>query len=547
MTSESLKNNAFTDLNQDIGITEDTINVFDPSVFPIIPEFRIRINSELMLVTSLNGPNFTVTRGIEGTTPTTHVKGDLVELVLTVDSLIKVIKQEYQQSKAIFASATLNGSIYIMELTPPLTIYTPGLKIFFKANITNTGTTSVNVNSLGTVEIKKLVDESLEIGDIQAGQTVGIIYDGTFFQLIADIAQDPSPDKLVRATSLDFTSGVLSDKLNTTQGLTSLIDTTNPSDFKFAINIDTGTPGDFVYSAFGADPNAGSFIKNVDKYSFTLDFWFSFAQEIDPSRAYALGYSFSSNAIVAFGGVPGISINATIEDTDSFILSTETWNSVTNGISSRFAGAGFVIDDNFAYHCGGVNSSFSLINLNDRYINSSNSWQSRTPMLSARQLHSGFQLNNNLFGFVVGGVSTGGFPVGNLEQYSDASNSWVVQTSLPPGRERRAGTAFADPPATKAFYACGFDLGSNNTFLDEYQQSGSVWTSLPDAPLTIKGGSLASNRHLGISTLVQVFGGGPTGSSAYRTNLRYDTSNGSWLTKAQLPQPARYAQASFTG
>lgn len=53
----------------------------------------------------------------------------------------------------------------------------------FKADVANTGAATLNINGLGAVAIKK-GSSDLETGDIEAGQIVLVIYDGTYFQKV---------------------------------------------------------------------------------------------------------------------------------------------------------------------------------------------------------------------------------------------------------------------------------------------------------------------------------------------------------------------------
>jgi len=48
----------------------------------------------------------------------------------------------------------------------------------------NTGSSTININSLGAVTLKKSVSTNLASGDILAGQSFIIVYDGTNFQVI---------------------------------------------------------------------------------------------------------------------------------------------------------------------------------------------------------------------------------------------------------------------------------------------------------------------------------------------------------------------------
>lgn len=82
------------------------------------------------------------------------------------------------------ASSTTNDA-YAITLSPALTAYNTGLVINFKADVSNTGAATLNVNGLGAKTIKKNVSADLSDGDIQANQIVSVVYDGTNFQMLA--------------------------------------------------------------------------------------------------------------------------------------------------------------------------------------------------------------------------------------------------------------------------------------------------------------------------------------------------------------------------
>ena len=73
---------------------------------------------------------------------------------------------------------------YACSTSSPLTLgYTPGLRIAIMAASANTGASTLNVNGLGAVSIKKYVNQDLVLGDILANQIVEFVYDGTNFQI----------------------------------------------------------------------------------------------------------------------------------------------------------------------------------------------------------------------------------------------------------------------------------------------------------------------------------------------------------------------------
>lgn len=79
-----------TTLSADITTTgATTLSVTSASFFPTSPQFRVRVGTELMLVTGISGTTFTVTRGIEGTTAATHSTGDRISHDITAGSIIQ--------------------------------------------------------------------------------------------------------------------------------------------------------------------------------------------------------------------------------------------------------------------------------------------------------------------------------------------------------------------------------------------------------------------------------------------------------------------------
>lgn len=88
-----------------------------------------------------------------------------------------------QVGTEIFAADAGASDAYAITLVPPLTSYVTGQMVNFKANTTNTGACTLNVNGLGAVAIKKQFNLDPADGDIDAGQMVSVVYDGTNFQM----------------------------------------------------------------------------------------------------------------------------------------------------------------------------------------------------------------------------------------------------------------------------------------------------------------------------------------------------------------------------
>ena len=73
---------------------------------------------------------------------------------------------------------------------PDLAALTTGLMVTFTVNTANTGAATLEITSIGDLDaILKLHDQALVTGDIEAGQVVVCIFDGTNWQMISQLAQ----------------------------------------------------------------------------------------------------------------------------------------------------------------------------------------------------------------------------------------------------------------------------------------------------------------------------------------------------------------------
>lgn len=92
------------------------------------------------------------------------------------------------QSQAWVYGGTDTGAANAYVITfkagqPIPTAYTPGMKVSFKALNANTGASTINVNGLGTVNIRRASGVALSANDIVSGGIVELTYDGTNFQM----------------------------------------------------------------------------------------------------------------------------------------------------------------------------------------------------------------------------------------------------------------------------------------------------------------------------------------------------------------------------
>ncbi len=83
-----------------------------------------------------------------------------------------------------YAASTGSANAYVLTLSPALDAHIAGMPIMMKANHSNTGAATVNINSMGAVAIKRPNGDALQADDIISGQIIILVYDGTNYQLV---------------------------------------------------------------------------------------------------------------------------------------------------------------------------------------------------------------------------------------------------------------------------------------------------------------------------------------------------------------------------
>ena len=120
------------------------------------------------------------------TTPTANIPMGTYKITgLGAGSAATDAAQYGQLQAGATTIATVTGTDTLAgTLTPAPTAYATGNKFSFIAANTNTGASTININSLGAKSITKSGTSALVAGDMVSGQVYLIEYDGTRFQLI---------------------------------------------------------------------------------------------------------------------------------------------------------------------------------------------------------------------------------------------------------------------------------------------------------------------------------------------------------------------------
>ena len=101
-------------------------------------------------------------------------------------------------------ASTGSSNAYAFAAAQTISSYSDGLVICFDANFANTGPATLNVDSVGAAEIRKSNVGELISGDIEAGQKVLVVYDGTYFKMLSIPA-------LVTPTTNSVTNNAMAD------------------------------------------------------------------------------------------------------------------------------------------------------------------------------------------------------------------------------------------------------------------------------------------------------------------------------------------------
>ena len=111
---------------------------------------------------------------------------------------------QIQNSNAILLASVAGTDTITASLSPALTAYANGQIFTLIPANTNTGAVTININGLGAKSITKNGSTALVAGDLVAGVTYSLQYDGTRFQKIAgsDYAKSGANSDITSLTGL---------------------------------------------------------------------------------------------------------------------------------------------------------------------------------------------------------------------------------------------------------------------------------------------------------------------------------------------------------
>jgi len=138
------------------------------------------------------------------------------------DDHLRLIKSALKNSfpgftGAVLAAGTSTGTANAYVLSASLPSYTSNTVVVFTPNVANTTASTININGLGLVYIKRVDGTDLQLNDLLVGQYAVMTYTGTEFRLLG--ATKGYIDNLAFNTALPAQTGNAG-KLLTTDGIT---------------------------------------------------------------------------------------------------------------------------------------------------------------------------------------------------------------------------------------------------------------------------------------------------------------------------------------
>ncbi|HRS53474.1 MAG TPA: hypothetical protein P5250_02065 [Bacteroidales bacterium] len=232
---------------------EGVINVTSQQTVPLGKAWKIEsvaIDPSAIIFGGDNLGNHTATTNLNMSNYKIYNLADPNDLNHAVN--VKTIENNTLQ----FAIDNGTTNAYSVNLSPAPLSYVTGMLVSFKANSSNTGPATLNVNGLGPKPIRKQSNFDLIANDIKLNQIVTVIYDGNNFQMTSIVGNDAQlPSGAVVLLYADETTSTYS--VNSPGGTNNSVKSyTLPNNTYSKILIET--EGTITVGANGGSTNTGT-------------------------------------------------------------------------------------------------------------------------------------------------------------------------------------------------------------------------------------------------------------------------------------------------
>lgn len=206
----------------------------------------------------------------------TATGGTGASLVVTPDKLAII----NQNNPHTYNTTGGSSNAYTLDLTPNVGSLSAGQIFLIKANHTNTGASTLDIDGIGATAIYKAKGEVIEAGNIQADELYLVAYDGAQFQLLNPNLAPSRGDIVIGKGAGDVTTLPAG-----TDGQIIIYDSTEPNNFKQVSRYMIGTQDQNAYSftrdltsadtTIGSSSGSGTFTADLSYNFFTVSATYS--------------------------------------------------------------------------------------------------------------------------------------------------------------------------------------------------------------------------------------------------------------------------------
>lgn len=166
------------------------------------------------------------------------------------------MSQAQNSASKLLSTVAGTGNVITATTVPVIAAYASGQTFRFVAANTNTTNVTINIAGIGAKEIKKL-GVALVAGDITSGDTVEIMYDGTYFQMVSPARTGVFTDDSIPVAKLNGLLSALEFLYPVGTIYTNKTDSTNPATL-FGFGVWTAITAKMIIGVDGWTYTAGS-------------------------------------------------------------------------------------------------------------------------------------------------------------------------------------------------------------------------------------------------------------------------------------------------
>jgi len=241
--------------------------------------------------------------------------------------------------KDLNGSLTTTGSAdtYAVTLNSSPGAYFQGMWVAVEINVTNTGASTINVNSYGAKNIKRADGSDVLAGDLQAGQIYELRYDGAVFRVTGDLSTDVTlagtPDYLTISNQV-----ITRNQIDLTTDVTGVLPSANGgSQIKVGHTTMTAATGNQAVTGIGFQPT----------WIMAVNVMTASASEITTACGYYEDSTYYQRSRTAYNNGSTVAFWNAVDSTSLYNVYDSGAVNLARGTIASFDADGFTINKSF--------------------------------------------------------------------------------------------------------------------------------------------------------------------------------------------------------